>query len=71
MYEFTVTLSKEFLNLLTNCFLDYICGDKCLEYRSKCECGDSIFDGVNLYCCISHNETCKVQGMWIKLSNID
>ena len=43
------------------CFLDEICGDKCIDYRLNCECGDTTIDN-SMYCCILRNETCKKQG---------
>ena len=51
------------------CFLDNICGDKCIDYGSKCECGDTTFeydDDDAKYCCNQRNETCKAQGMLCK-----
>ena len=46
------------------CFLVYICGDKCIDWDSKCECGNTTLkDSDNKYCCNQRNETCKVQGM--------
>ena len=54
------------------CFLEYICGDKCIGFGSKCECGDTTFDIFDdaKYCCNQRNETCKKQGMFEKLSNV-
>ena len=70
MYETLITLLKSVPNLLTkfDASLDSVCGDKCLGFRrKKCECGDTMFDQDNyLYCCIPMNETCKVQGMFLK-----
>ena len=43
------------------CFLVQICGDKCINYHSKCECGDNTFMDFK-YCCIQKNETCKTAG---------
>ena len=45
--------------------LDFVCGDKCIYYFEKCECGDTTinFDDASLYCCIPRNETCTAQGI--------
>ena len=53
------------------CYLDVLCGDKCLIYpKKKCECGNNTFEyGDQLYCCIPNNENCKIEGMCIKLSH--
>ena len=49
------------------CFLDLICGDKCIDRHSKCECGDiTIHYGDYKYCCIQMNETCEAKGMFCK-----
>ena len=47
------------------CFLDQICGDKCLSKIDwTCNCGDATFKFPDYkYCCIPINETCKTQGM--------
>ena len=46
------------------CFLDDICGDKCIHGDSICECGGSTFNRYEtMYCCIPMNETCKIQGI--------
>ena len=53
------------------CFLDSICGDKCLSYQDgeKCECGNYTFGAFsNKYCCIQINETCKTQGSKVILT---
>ena len=59
-----------FFNLLTKvyCFLDRICGDKCIRNDKNCECGDIFDRDAFKYCCIQMNETCKTQGIY---SNID
>ena len=45
------------------CFLDNICGDKCMDY-SECECDNTTFDfRDNLYCCIPKDKNCNIQGM--------
>ena len=45
------------------CFLGYICGDKCFDFDSVCDCGGATLDYLDdLYCCIPRNETCMVQG---------
>ena len=50
------------------CFLDNICGDKCLDNsKSTCECGDTTFNSLDKkYCCIQMNETCEAKGMFCK-----
>ena len=48
------------------CFLGYICGDKCFDFDSVCDCGGATFDVYDdLYCCILRNETCMVQGTYV------
>ena len=62
-----VTLSKVFQFVdKVFCFLDWICGDKCLyDIDSKCECGDTTFGNDDKkYCCIQMNETCEAQVMF-------
>ena len=46
------------------CFLDAICGDKCISGISKCVCGGTTFKHYDFkYCCIQMKETCKIHGM--------
>ena len=47
-----------------------ICGDKCIDYESLCECGGTFIPEYSfLYCCIPKNETCKShQGMLSRIT---
>ena len=65
MYESIVTVSNAFQFAdKVCCFLVNICGDKCIDYGSKCECGDTTFEfNDDKYCCIQRNETCKIHGL--------
>ena len=71
MYKNTVNLSK--FEYKVNYYLDDICGDKCVDWGMRCECGDTTYDPSSnrLYCCSKKNESCIIQGMHVKLSNFD